>query len=304
MRKRRQQTRRRPVLDVSSSSAKVVRRYTHYYGSEESSNNDVVRPHNLNDETTRSRIKRLPKVRAHSLPTYIAVVVIIASLFYSSIVGNRPLVIVAPDAGLHNKEYYENQANIIMSKSILNRSKLTFDTHAFAENFKNSNPEVRNVNVHIPLLGRRLVVGISFVKPAYTFRVNSKDYILGENGVIIANAGDVKSSWTDSLIKIEDKAPLDVTVGKTVLLGSDVDFVNTLIDELRSNGLELKSITLPQGAGELYVYLKNNSYFIKFSLVGDVRQQTGALFSVLRTMGNSIPTEYIDVRVGERVFVK
>ena len=300
-------SRRRP--DKLTNRQQGSRTFMHYYGAQNSRNREEVQSSNIRGikdtgmrNSTSQRVVRLAKTRAHSLPTYVAIVVIIASLLYSSVLGSKPLVVVSADTGLFTKTYYEDYAARLASGSIMNRSKLTFDSRSFSSKLRDALPEVKEANVHIPLLGRRLVVGLSFVAPAYIFRVSGRDYIVGENGVVLAAASDVDKSKAAHLRLLEDKAPLQVSVGKTVLLASDVAFIRTVTNELAANGITVTSMVLPQGAGELYAY--TSSYYIKFSFVGDAKQQVGACIAVLHTLGNTLPAEYIDARVGERVFVK
>jgi hypothetical protein len=213
-------------------------------------------------------------------------------------------VLVANGQGLHARSYYEAQATKILNSSVFNRSKMTFDSRSFENDFMSEIPEIKDVTVHIPLVGKKLVVGLAFERPAYIFTVSGKDYVVGESGVILANASDVDALKLANLRRLEDKAPLQVTVGKPVLLTSDIAFIDTVYSELTGHTVGIDHMVLPQGAGELYVYPTGANYFIKFSLSGDAKQQAGAYFAVMKNRGDAIPNEYVDVRIGERVFVK
>lgn len=294
--RKKQPSRRRPQQQGS-----VSKQYTHYYGKEESRQNI----HRTEEEKSSKRVlNRVPKAQKKSLPTYIAIVVIIATVFYSSLLSKNTVVLLPDDAALYPKEVYENLASDILHDDILSFSKITFNSNAFANKLKEKSPEIQDVSVRIPLIGRKLVVGLGFVRPAYIFSVNNKEYVVGTNGVIVAEARRVDPSSIATLRKIEDRAPLKAGVGTPVLLGSDVAFIDTITQELTNKQVTIDKMVLPQGAGELHVYVTNPNHFIKFSITGDAKQQVGSYFAVMKNLGDAKPSEYVDVRVGERIFVK
>lgn len=287
--------RRRPLSQPKNNT----QNYTHYYGKEQQ-RHTISRK----DESKPRETVRQSSAKASSIPTYLAIIVIITSLLYSSFISSTPIVLVPSQQGLRDKSFYQQQASEVISHSIFNKSKFTFDSRSFKEQLMTLSPEVDDVTVHIPLTGRKLVVGLVFERPAYVFTVSGKDYVVGANGVILAEAKDVTTTARENLRILEDKAPLTVSVGKPVLLTSDIAFIDTVYAELTAKGTVIDKMVLPQGAGELYVYVKDNNYFIKLSLSGDARQQAGAYSAVMKTLGDAKPNEYVDVRVGERVFVK
>ncbi|MEI7631985.1 MAG: hypothetical protein WCJ60_01535, partial [bacterium] len=129
--------------------------------------------------------------------------------------------------------------------------------------------------------------------------------IVGENGVILADANEIESAKKEKLHYLKDEAPLNVSIGKPVLLTSDIDFLESMYKELAIANIEVVTSKLPLGAGELHVQVKDKKYIIKLSLTGDAAQQVGAYLAVLKNVESaSLAQEYIDVRLGERVFVK
>jgi hypothetical protein len=139
----------------------------------------------------------------------------------------------------------------------------------------------------------------------YIFTVSGRSYVVGENGVILADASQIDSYKKADLRHINDNAPLNVAVGKAVLLASDIAFMEQMYGELLSAGVEVGDAILPLGAGELHIRPKNETYIIKFSLTGEARQQVGAYLAVRDSGALAMkPQEYVDVRLAERVFVK
>ena len=97
---------------------------------------------------------------------------------------------------------------------------------------------------------------------------------------------------------------MQISVGKPVMTTADIVFIKTVVKGLQDSGINIASMTLPVGASELYVRPSGVPYTIKFALNGDVRQQVGDYLAVKNYVGDTPPQEYIDVRVGERAFVK
>lgn len=283
---------------------KTVSRYTNYYKSEAKIN--VVK--NTTDLQSRNRVvqKRKPTFNVRSLPTYIALLVMGMSIVYVLSLNGSATVVTGSTQGLRPTDYYDSIATKLLQKSFFNKSKLSFDTRKFTNDFLDAVPEAESVTVAVPLVGRTVVLGIAFVKPAYVYEVNSKAYILGSNGVILSEASSSTVATAEPLKKITDSAPLQVSIGQTVLLASDITFIDKVFEELSHTSMPVNTITLPEGAGELYVTLVNTPYIVKFSLLGDAAQQVGAYKATVLQLQSesSAPAEYIDVRLAEKVYVK
>ena len=69
---------------------------------------------------------------------------------------------------------------------------------------------------------------------------------------------------------------------------------------------KVKSIEFDVQKREIRVRFEGVGYYAKLTPERESRVQVGALVSALRSTGEqgSLPTEYIDVRVDDRVFVK
>ena len=298
--KKQKNTRRRPLINPNSRD---VSSFKDYYRSESKRTNTSAQSTNNNKKAPQRRLK--VSAKASYIPTYLAVIVIVFSLIYSSIINNNVSVVVHSDQGLYSKNHYEDIAKKLMQRSVFNKSKFTIDTRAFKEDLAKEVPEIKDVSLSIPLAGKKPVIGLTFVKPLYVFSVNNKDYIVGDNGVILADANEIESFKKEKLHYIKDEAPLNVSIGKPVLLSSDIDFLESMYKELAIANIEVVTAKLPLGAGELHVQVKDKKYIIKLSLTGNAAQQVGAYLAVLKNIESaSLAQEYIDVRLGERVFVK
>ena len=166
-------------------------------------------------------------------------------------------------------------------------------------------PEVEDVTVSIPLVGRKPVIGLSLVPAQFLLSMpGGKAYILGENGVVLADARKVGQKKQLGLQLLQEDVPLEVSVGHVIMTATDIAFLNTVTSELKKANLEVSRLQLPVGAGELHVHLKTEPYIIKFAFNGDARQQVGAFLALKSQLSSTPPSSYVDVRIGERVYIK
>lgn len=293
------QVRKRPDLQQRASGNK---RYVDYYRSKQP---EVV-VKKAKDVFSKRIVGRQVTSNARSLPTYIALGIIVLCVGYIVTLNGRVSVVLGNQDSLRQPTYYREVINNILSQQLTSKTKISLDTHAFKEKILIALPEVKDATIAIPLVSRQVTVGLSFVTPSYVYTVNNTDYIVGSNGVILAEVKDLDAAKVQGLRRITDLAPLNVRVGQTVLLSSDIAFIDTVFKQLAAVNKEIETITLPQGAGELFVKLQNVPYSIKFSLLTDVNQQVGAYIATINQLQKegALPVEYIDVRLAERVFVK
>jgi len=288
-----------------NATVQTRRTYNDYYKSQKSNAlASVVRP----ESTKRTVSVGSRKARTHfkRIPSYIALLCIVVTIFVASILNTTPKIIIDEDKALYNKQQYIDSASSILKESLFNKSKLTFDSVSFKNKFKNQHPEVNDVNVYIPMTGRQLSIGLSFITPEFLFKpANGNEVVVGANGVVFAQSELVKKSVLQNLMIVTDSAPIKTNNGMAVLLPSDVSFLRSVTEELKVAAIDVVKISLPVGAGEVHITTKQAPYIIKFLLSGDAKQQTGAYLAIKKQAGIiNEKTEYIDVRLAERVFVK
>jgi len=288
----------------SVSQQQTRQRYNDYYKSQ---TNDTM-AHVVRGESTKRKPlvnRRQATMHAKRIPLYMASMAILAALLFASLLQTTPAIVIEEDKSLYNKQHYIDAGTDILQRSVFNRSKLSFDSVAFKNTMLAEHAELQDVNVAIPLTGRKLTVGLSFIPAAFLFSAsNSSQVVVGANGVVQAKASDIDSAKLANLLPITDSAPIKTEVGSAVLLPSDVSFITSVVTEMKSANIEVESIALPLGAGEAHIIPKGSTYKIKFSLSGDAKQQTGAFLTVLAQPDIIQPqTQYIDVRLADRVFV-
>lgn len=246
----------------------------------------------------------------HKLPSYLVIASIIVSAgFFLSIDTNPKIVTLesrSDSSLLREKQAYQIEAQKILSKSLLNRSKVTIDTTNFNNQMKLKFPELSEVSVILPLAGRRPIVEVTAKHPVLVLKTGYTQYLLDSRGTAIMNKAEAIGIDSFKLLAVTDQNTNKVSIGKRALTENDVVFITTVVEQLSSKQISLDSAELPQIPAELHVRIKGQSYYVKFNLYGDGKVQAGAFLAVKQKLDtdNISPAEYVDVRIEERVFYK
>lgn len=241
------------------------------------------------------------------VPAFLVLGVLLISLVYTSTLSSNPKFIVTADRGekaLRSADTYQKTATDILNGSILNKSKLTIDSGKISQQLMEAFPDLQEVELALPLMGRRPVLKAVPEQPAILLASRGGVFVVGASGKVLAKTSEVQGSESLSIPSVRDDTNLTITPGKGVLSEQDVTFITTLVKQFEEKKLTITELTLPALASELRVRIDGQSYYIKFSLLTNSRIAFGqfyALKSKLETEG-TIPAEYIDSRVEERVY--
>lgn len=247
--------------------------------------------------------------RLKHIPTVLALLVIIGSVLYASLLDSQPRVmIVASETGKplqRPTDVYESFIRQELSRSSLNKSKLTINTEPLEQTLRKQFPEVASAAVTLPLMGHRPIVSIAVSSPAFVLATSGGAYYVSADGVPLVRVSDVQNPLKD-IATVSDTSGLPVSVGKQVLPTETVNFISTVILQLNSTNTRFSSISLPLEANELHLQLTDKPYIVRFNTTEDARVQVGTLLAVKTRLEGSgeIPKEYIDVRVTERAYYK
>jgi hypothetical protein len=200
---------------------------------------------------------------------------------------------------------YEEYISKQLDSSIMNKSKLTFDSQSITEGLQKQFPEVANAIVTIPVVGHRPVVHIAVSSPAFILGSSSGAYYISADGKPLVRVSEVANPLSN-MITVTDETNLPITIGKQILPTDTVSFITAVIKELQATNTPIQSITLPLEANELQVRIVNQPYMVRYNTLGDARIETGTFLAVKKRLEGSgdKPKEYIDVRVEERAYYK
>ncbi len=247
--------------------------------------------------------------RLKHLPTTVALVAIVGCVIYASLLDTRPRIMVAASSTGKSLQrptkVYEEYISKQLAGSVMNKSKLTFDSSTVTKDLQKQFPEVANAIVTIPLVGHRPVVHIAVSSPAFILATSSGAYYLSADGRPLVRVTEVANPLSN-MTTVADNTNIPITIGKQALPTDTVTFITSVIKQLQATNTPVQSITLPLEANELQVRLVGQPYSVRFNTVEDARLQVGTFLAVKKRLEGSgeIPKEYIDVRVEERAYYK
>ncbi len=303
----------RSARRVGSDSSKRSQFYAYSSSNNKRERNSATGSERRQSSAEGDRAKPNSKSRGLKLNlerlSLIAVLILVAgSLVYISTLSTSARVVVEESKKsklLHSKQEYSDSLEQILSSSMLNKSKITVDTQKIGQQLMDDFPEVNEVNVLIPLAGRRPTVRISTDEVKLVVVSNNEAYGVGKSGKLLVRAKD-KPSITDGLPTVVDDSNLGSKLGQNILTSQDVDYILNVIEQLSEKDIKIESITLPRLAAEMHIKPKDQDYIVKFSFLSDYRVAVGqylALRKKLQAEGIT-PSEYIDSRVEERIYYK
>jgi hypothetical protein len=242
-----------------------------------------------------------------------AVILVVALAADSLFLTRNPAIVVHEQADgkqllLRSQDTYQEAARAVLLGSLANTTKLTINTSKVAAELQKQFPELAEVSVVLPVIGRQPVVHIQTARPALLLASSRTGgvFLLDDSGRAVMDAAKVTDAVKQHLPVIQDQSGLSVTVGGSALPGDNVSFITEVIGQLAAKSIQISSMVLPAGASELDIRVGGAPYVIKFNLKGDARAEAGAFLAVKQQLGreNKTPGSYIDVRVENKAYYK
>jgi len=255
----------------------------------------------------REKLATVSKIRLRHLPTIIAFIALITSLFYMTTLGSDVRIQSATTSKLlRDQSVYQIASAEILSSSVLNKNKVTIDTTKFEESMTQRFPELVSVSMTLPIVGHKPIVSLNADKPVLYIASQRGVFIVNKNGKALAKVSETEKGQGLDLPTLQDDANLPIELGKGVLSTQDVTFITTLVSQLNEKKVTISSLTLPPLAAELQVRPEGLKYYVRFSLLTNPRIAAGQYLATKKKLEveKVTPKEYIDARVEEKIFFK
>jgi hypothetical protein len=204
---------------------------------------------------------------------------------------------------------YQQAAQQLIKSNLLNRSKLLFQDISFEQQLKDQFPEISSARPLIPLGGRNLTVVITISDPFAYVSSGSDTGVVNSDGVLVVKNN---TSVPDDLFTLRFTEPQsNFEIGSRILTSSEVEMLKLLQAEMRTlefsdaTNAEIKDVLFNVSQGQIEARLLSKPFFIKLSTFNEAGVQVGGAKATLRQLdnSNSLPAQYIDVRVPGRAFV-
>jgi hypothetical protein len=291
-----------PVFSYHARSARTntgsTRKAAHLFWSNDKPAAASVRP----------KVRRWPRRSLMAAGLLLTAVLVVINLW----VSRDPAIIPLAGADtrelfLRPEETYQQAAREIMGASFSNTNKLTFNRAKVAAAMRERFPELQDVSVTLPIIGRQPAVYLQPSRPVLLLKAADGGlYIVYASGRALITASQVSKLEKMGLLLVEDQSGLRVDLGKTVLPSHNVAFITEVAGQLKAKQIAITAIILPASASELHLRIEGKAYLVKFNLRGDAREEAGAFLAVKQHLerAGKTPEQYIDVRVDNKTYYR
>jgi cell division septal protein FtsQ len=143
-------------------------------------------PNEESSPFSRQNPKRRAAPYLYGVLDIILAAVLIAGIAYSLMINPHPSI-KANSHTFHSINDYRSAAESQLSK-INNRNKITFDEQGLAAALKTQFPEIRGVQVELPLLSEKPTINLAIDQPSFFLDSRGARYIIDSSGRAVTEA--------------------------------------------------------------------------------------------------------------------
>jgi hypothetical protein len=245
------------------------------------------------------------------LPSYVAAAVIMFAMLYVLLLAGAPVTVRIktehlPEGSVTtqtDQEAYAQLARDYLRSNWLQATKVTLRSPLLEQQLAEAFPEVASASVSYGLVGRGVVINVTpEIIRVRVVTESGETHAVNDRGVSV----QLLTNDTPEIIEITESVGIGTAVGEKMLPQQTLKYITEFERQLRAADLEIASIALPAVANELHAAVEGDGFIGKFDIAADVRVQAGAFIATRRQLieTNTIPSDYIDVRVAERAYYK
>jgi cell division septal protein FtsQ len=262
----------------------------------------------LFDREQSEQVRENPN-RAHltKVQRLVLALMILAGIYCISLSTRANVQLDGSSVRLRNQEAYQAIVNEAIGSSPLSYTKLTFNSAKVTEELQKKLPEVGAVSVSTPVFLFQPQIRLQLSQPAALLATDSATFLIDDQGMALIELAKNRPSFdTTKLPVLQDQTGLRVEQGKPALTSMQVAYMHELKLQAEAKQLEMESMIMKSGGGELDVRYKDSSYTVKYNFFEDPRLSFGTFFAAREKFQNDNikVAEYIDVRIPERAYIK
>lgn len=249
--------------------------------------------------SVKSRIRRAVKI--------LLVVGLAVFVLNNLLLNSDPKIVMVDATNIYrNPAAYQTAAADAFAASKLNSNKITVNTKSIRDSLLKAFPELADVSVSLPLVGRQPTVYLEPSTSRLIVHTSNGTFVLDDTGRAVASGAIVESLKEAGLPEIHDESQLDVTLGSVVLPSTSVAFITEVAQQLKVKNMAITNLKLTNTPSELHLNIQDVGYYIKFNTRGNARVAVGAFTALKQYLESQrkTPAEYIDVRVESRAYYK
>lgn len=159
--------------------------------------------------------------------------------------------------------------------------------------------QVADVKFKKNLISNTLTVVITEHQTSIIWQVGGQQFLINRFGVVYDEAEP-----GSPLLVVEDRKNVPVSLNQRIVTTSFIEFVTSFAANLpRRTNITIRRIVVPETTFEVEMETKDG-WRIILDTTASWEEQLNNLVRVLREMSDQSPNEYIDLRIGKRVYYK
>lgn len=283
-------------------SADDKNRVKSYYTASKKQLDEFDRTSRLQQETPNK------KISIKNIMRFILFISIFGVILYGFIVlYGQPRVELSGGEPYRSIQEYQAVVASAVDESVANRFKPSLKTEEIARSVKEALPEAILVDVTARVFGGSPEAAI-LISPAFAVFNQS-----GYDSIVLSNRGrlaiDVKNTTLSvaSLSSIENQSGYNYKIGDQVFKPSEMEALVELQHQFNEAGESPVKYILPEKPREIWVIYKDYKILFSLDVGAPITTQFGAFKAIkieVEQGRQAPPKEYIDVRLGDRVFIK
>jgi|GEM_PF-593084 len=232
--------------------------------------------------------------------------ILLAMVIYLSLLESQAHLQIRGKAYRTNTQY-QQIISAALKDSPTSRTKYLINQQKIKSKLTRALPEASAIKVGTSLLGKRPEVIITTIDPLALLSQNG-----GRDRYIMSTRGKVLMLSSNSIINdtglpvIENNSGIMAREGMQIIRPSEAQEISDLIYQLKNDSSQYYLILAKQ-PHEIDLKESGRGYYVKFLLDNNsLLSQYGALRAAQNNFKakNIVPTEYIDARLGEKIYYK
>jgi cell division septal protein FtsQ len=177
---------------------------------------------------------------------------------------------------------------------------LTYGDGRAAKKLENKIPQIESVQFEKNIFSKVLTVKVVEHETSIIWVTGGQRYLVNRNGVAYEKAPD-----DSPLLPVEDLKNIEISLNQQIVAPEFIDFVSSFVANLpRRTNISIRRIVVPETTFEIEMET-DEGWKIILDTTASYEEQLNDLVRVLRELGpNDKIHEYVDLRIGKKVFYK
>lgn len=194
----------------------------------------------------------------------------------------------------------EEIRNILFPSGFKKVHALAFGDGRAASKLSAKVPQIDTATFEKNIFSKTLTVRIVEHETSIIWVTGGEKYLVNRNGVVYEHAPD-----DSPLLPVEDIKNIEVSLNQQIVAPAFIDFVSSFVANLpRRTNISIRRIVVPETTFEIEMET-DEGWKIILDTTASYEEQLNNLVRVLRELeGDEAIEEYVDLRIGKKVFYK